>query len=133
MSINNDYNDIEPVPEKKDGRQTGINFARYIGPAGCAIVLVFMIAVILTCITSGRDPIPGYEPPRSMDYYAQNPEELALELRENVLPELEGGVDAQVSGDTVTVTVRKDKFAVTRSAVLRYFDSALLEFAESPD
>ena len=92
-----------------------------------------MIAVILACFTSGRDPIPGYEPPETMEYYSAHPDELARELEENVLPELEGGIGARVDGDTVTVTVTKDKFVVTRSAVLRYFDSALLDFEESGD
>lgn len=98
-----------------------------LGPFGCVLALVLMAAALALCFTAGTDPIPGYEPPESGAYYAAHPDELARELAENVLPRLEGEAAVSVSGGTVTVTVEPDRYAVTRSALLRFFDGALLE------
>ena len=102
-----------------------------LGPFGCVLALAVMVMALVLCFTAGTDPIPGYEPPESSDYYAAHPDELARELTDNVLPRLEGEASVCVSGDTVVVAVEPDRYAATRSALLHFFDKSLLEIMPS--
>lgn len=114
-------------PEPKP--TAGQSFVKNIRPAGCALFLLLAVLVTAICLTSGRDPVPGYEPPQTMEYYAANPEALASELETNVLPYLEYEMSVSVTGGTVTVTVEDENFVAGRAAVLRYFDESLFVFA----
>ena len=87
------------------------------------------VLVTVICLTSGRDPIPGYEPPQTTEYYAAHLPELAAELEENVFPALSAySLAAEPGESTVTVTVEAGNLAAARSAILRYFDQSLLDF-----
>ena len=113
------------TPKKTAGQQ----FVKSIRPAGCALFLLLAVLVAAVCLTSGRNPIPGYEPPQTAAYYAEHPDSLAAELSENVFPALpEYDMTAAVTGDTVTVTIDSDHFVVGRAAILRYFDESLVTF-----
>ena len=117
------------TPDTPEPKPTaGQTFVKNIRPAGCALFLILAILVTAICLTSGRDPVPGYEPPQSMEYYAANPEALASELETNLLPWLEYEISVSVTGETVTVTVEDENFVAGRAAILRYFDEALFRF-----
>lgn len=116
---------LPQAPKATAGQQ----FVRAIRPAGCALFLVLAVLVAAVCLTSGRNPIPGYAPPQTAEYYAGNPEALAAELEESVFPALpEYDMAAQVTDGAVTVTIDSDHFVVGRAAVLRYFDEPLITF-----
>ena len=121
--------DERKAPEEQSWDSAGQSFVKRIGPAGCVLFLALAVLVGAICLTSGRDPIPGYAAPETTEYYAAHLDELAAELEENVFPALpDYALGAAVTGDTVTVTVDSGNFAAARAAVLRYFDESLLTF-----
>lgn len=109
---------------------TGQDFIKKIGPAGCALFLLLAALTAVLCLTVGRAPIPGYKPPHDTAYWAAHTDELAAELTDNVLPRLEYSARAEADGNVVVVTIDPDGFAVTRAAILRYFDESLFSFRE---
>lgn len=109
---------------------TGQEFVKWLKPAGAALFLVVAVLVTWICLTAGQDPIPGYEPPQSSEYYAQHLDELKEELERNVIPKLEGEAFCEASGDKLIVTLTAGNFAVTRSAIIQYFDPELFEFID---
>lgn len=116
----------ESMPEPKP--TAGQTFVKTIRPAGCALFLMLAILVTAVCLTSGRDPIPGYEAPQTMEYYAENPEALVAELETGLFPALEYDMTANLTGSTVTVTIEDENFVIGRAAILRYFDESLFTF-----
>lgn len=114
--------------EEKRPENPGAQIVRWLKPGGCILVLLLTAIAMLYLFTSGRDPIKGYSPPQSSEYYAQHPEELARELTDNVLPLLSGAESAEVSGGRVAVTLTGEDYAVARAAILRYYDQSLFEF-----
>ena len=115
------------APEQKP-QQSGQWLWKNLKPFGCVLCLVLMVAMIAICLSAGRDPIPGYEPPQDSEYYAANPGELEAELEANVLPHLEGIVDCEAGEDRVCITIDEAVFAKSRSAVIQYYDVDLFEF-----
>jgi len=118
------------------GDSAGQDFVKKLRPAGAALFLILFAVVTLFLFTSGRDPISGYEAPHDAAYYAasaQTMEELCEELRENVLPRLDGPASCRYDSGTNTVVVSIDdsRYAVVRSAVLRYFDASLFTFEKN--
>ena len=99
-------------------------------PAGCVFVLILAVLMILTCFSAGKDPIKGYAPPESGEYYAGHLDELKAELEARVFPALEGVEACRVTGDTLTVEMAHDRFVVNRSALLRYFDEELFTLVQ---
>ena len=88
------------------------------------------MAVLVTavCLTAGRDPIPGYQPPEPASYADDMPT-LARVLEEQVFPALpDYDMTVAVTGDKVTVTIDSEHFVVGRSAILRYFDEDYILF-----
>lgn len=121
--------DEKKRPDAEPHATAGESFVKRIGPAGMALFLILAVLVAAICLTSGRDPIPGYAAPETAEYYAAHPDELAAELEENVFPSLpDYTLSAEAAGDTVTVTVENGNFAAARAAILRYFDESLLTF-----
>ena len=116
----------ESMPEPKP--TAGQTFVKNIRPAGCALFLILAILVTAVCLTSGRDPVPGYAAPQTMEYYAENPAELVSELEENVFPALEYDMTAAVTDGSVTLTIEDENFVIGRAAILRYFDESLFVF-----
>lgn len=114
--------------------KAGEEFVKMIRPFGCVLFLVASVLILILCLTSGRDPIPGYESPHDTAYYTENAaatEELIQELNNRVFPELDGVLDCRTDEDgAVVITIDSACFAVTRSAILRYFDESLFEFKE---
>lgn len=121
--------DEQRIPEPK--QTAGQDFLKRIGPAGCVLFLALFVLVTAICLTAGRDPVPGYEAPHETEYYVNHLDELADELNEHFLPQLETPAQAAVAGGTVTITVQDDTFVVVRSAVLHYFDESLFTFETS--
>ena len=123
--------ELEKLPERqpeKKPEQSGQWLWKNLKPFGCILCLVLMVAMILVCLTAGTDPIPGYEPPESNEYYAENHAELMAELEEKVFPNLEGVISCYEFGERVKVVIEHEHFAQTRSAIGRYFDISLFEF-----
>ncbi len=123
--------EIERLPERgeeKKPMQSGQWLWKNLKPFGCILCLVIMVLTVAICLTSGRNPIPGYEPPFESEYYAQHTEELTAELEENVFPHLEGILFWENDDGIITVTLAEESFAASRSAILRYFDAELFEF-----
>ena len=118
----------EKRPAQQEKLTAGQAFVRSIRPAGCALFLVLAVLVTALCLTVGRDPIPGYRPPERASYENDLPV-LAQVLQEQVFPALpDYELTAEVTGDTVTVTVEQGNFAAARSAILRYFPEDLITF-----
>ena len=109
----------------------GEDFIRKIRPIGCACFIILAILVTIICFTAGKDPIKGYSAPQSTEYYAGHLEELKAELEENVFPNIDGVAGCEIDGSVVAVYLEKDDLAVSRSAILRYFDKSLFDFREA--
>ena len=102
-----------------------------IRPAGAALFLIVAVLVTVLCLTSGRDPIPGYQAPQTTEYYAAHPEALAAELEENVFPALpDYGMTAEITDGGVTVAIDSAHYIKGRAALLQYFDVSLLTIVE---
>ena len=118
-------------PEREEKEHPGFQIVRWLKPFGSGLVLLIFILFLVYAFSTGREPIKGYTPPHDGKYYAQHLDELADELNGTVLALVDPEATAEVTGDVVTVTIPKDSFVVTRAAVLRYFDSQLVQFEES--
>ncbi len=118
-------------PEREEPEHPGFQIVRWLKPFGSGLVLLIFILFLVYAFSTGRAPIKGYTPPHDGAYYAQHLDELVDELNGTVLPLVDPEAGAEVTGDTVTVTIPKDSFVPTRAAVLRYFDSQLVQFEES--
>ena len=117
-------------PEREEKEHPGFQIVRWLRPFGSALVLLTFILFLVYAFTD-HSPIKDYTPPHDGAYYAEHLDELADELNNTVLALVDPKASAEVTGDTVTVTIPTDSFVVTRAAVLRYFDSALFTFKES--
>ena len=117
-----------PLTEETEQETAGQQFIRRIGPAGCFLFLALAVLVTMVCLRAGTDPVPGYESPYDTAYWIEHPDALAEELNQNLLPRLDGSSMAEVVDNHVIVTIDDSDFAVTRSAVLRYFDRTILDF-----
>ena len=118
-------------PEREEKEHPGFQIVRWLKPFGSGLVLLIFILFLVYAFSSGREPIKGYTPPHDGAYYAEHLSELADELNDTVLALVDPKASAEVTGDVVTVTIPKDSFVQTRAAVLRYFDSKLVQFEES--
>lgn len=109
----------------------GEEFVKWLRPGGCALLIIIFVLVLIVCFSSGNDPLPGYESPHDTAYYAQNDAsltELGEELEENVFPQLEGEETWFIENGRVVVVFEDGQFAVSRAAILRYFDDGLFDF-----
>ena len=122
---------LPPAPEREEPEHPGFQIVRWLRPFGSGLVILIFILFLVYAFSSGRAPIKGYTPPHDGAYYAQHLDALADELNDTVLPLVDPEASAAVTGDVVTVTIPTDSFVVTRAAVLRYFDSQLVQFEES--
>lgn len=109
----------------------GQEFAKWLRPVGCALFLIVAVLVTWVCVTAGNDPIPGYVPPENAASFSSNPAALRAELELNVFPRLEGDFTCEISGDRLIVTISSENFAVSRSAILKYYDQRLFEFVNA--
>ena len=121
--------DQEKTPVQSEAKPTaGQAFVKSIRPAGCVLFLVLAVLVGAVCLTAGRDPIPGYQPPEPASY-AGDLTVLADALESQVFPALpDYDMQAAVTGDTVTVTIDDAHFVVGRAAILRYFPEQYITF-----
>jgi hypothetical protein len=108
----------------------GEDFIKKIGPVGAALFLLLGVAVTVILLTAGRDPIPGYAPPQDTAYYAAHLDELQAELESGVFPALDGVVSCRETDEHLEIVIRKEDFAITRAAILRYFDPSLFLFVQ---
>ena len=118
-------------PEREEHEHPGFQIVRWLRPFGSGLVILIFILFLVYAFSTGREPIKGYAPPLDMEYYAEHPDALEDELNTIVLPLVDPEASAAVTGDIVTVTIPSDSFVQTRAAVLRYFDSQLVQFEES--
>ncbi len=122
-------NEQTPAPAEKKS-SAGQDFIKKIGPWGCALFLALFILTTVLCFTAGSNPIKGYEPPQSRDYYAANPDVLIAELEQTVFPQLPYDMTAGMVGDQVTVRIAADDLVMGRAALLQLFGHDLLAFEE---
>lgn len=118
-------------PEREEAEHPGFQIVRWLRPFGSGLVLLIFILFLVYAFSTGRAPIKGYTPPHDGAYYAEHLDELAEELNGTVLALVDPEASAEVTGGVVTVTIPADSFVPTRAAVLRYFDSQLVQFEES--
>lgn len=116
--------------DEKPKESSGQQIVRWLRPAGCALVLIISIIFVVTCFTSGRDPIPGYAPPQTSEYYSGHLDELKAELEAHVFPAVNGVEACRVEGGKLRVDIEEKSYAVTRAAILKYYDQSLFEFVE---
>ena len=122
---------IVPPPEPAEEKEhPGFQIVRWLRPGGAALVLLLGILFVVQCFLTGREPVKGYQPQHDTAYYTAHPDALADELNDALLPQVDAEASAAVTGDIVTVTVPHDTYITTRAAVLRYYDTSLLEFIE---
>ena len=108
----------------------GQEFVKKIRPLGAIFFIAISALFIVIGFTAGTNPIPGYEPPHDSAYFAQNVytlKELQKELQTNVFPHLEGVISSEVKDDRLKIIIASERFATTRSAILRFFDESLFE------
>ena len=124
---------MDPLPESNRPAETaGQQFVKSIRPVGAALFLLVAVLVTVICLTSGRDPIPGYAPPETTEYYAAHPEALVRELEENVFPALpDYEMSAEAADGGALVTVDSEHYVAARAALLQYFSVSLLTFEEA--
>ncbi len=122
---------LAPAGEPQKPEQNRIWLWKTLKPFGCILCLVCLAVMLIVCFTGGTDPIKGYEPAESMEYYAADTEALIAELEANVLPRLPAIEALRAEDGKVVVTVDPERFATTRGAVLRYFDEDLLVFEKA--
>lgn len=109
----------------------GQDFIKKIRPAGCVLFIALAVFTTVLCFTVGADPIKGYEPPHTDEYYAQHLEELRQELEENVFPHIEGVVSSRVGDGVLVVELHTDRFASARAALLHYYGEELFELVRT--
>ena len=124
---------LPPAPEREEKEHPGFQIVRWLKPFGSGLVILIFILFLVYAFSTGREPIKGYAPPRSGEYYAAHLDELAEELNDVVLPLVDPAANAEVTDGTVTVAVPHDSYVPTRAAVLRYFDASLLTFTEKSE
>lgn len=123
--------DIRPEPNRPH-ETAGQQFVKSIRPIGAALFIIVAILVTAICLTSGRDPIPGYKAPETTAYYAANPEALVQELEENVFPALpDYDMTASATETGALVTIDSAHFVKGRAAILQYFSVSLFTFEEA--
>lgn len=117
----------EPSEEKE---HPGFQIVRWLRPGGAALVLLLGILFVVQCLMPPRAPVPGYKAPHDTEYYAQHLDELADELNENLLPQIDeyAYADYKDGWKVVYVTIDSETFSTTRASVLWYYDESLLEF-----
>ena len=103
---------------------------RTLRPAGCIAVLLLAAVMVYMCFTTGKDPIPGYSPPESSEYYAVHPDELKSELEANVFPHLKGLQDCRIVDGRLQISFEYDSFVASRSVLLRYYDESLFRLVQ---
>lgn len=121
-------NEQEEV-KRTDGRDTGKIFVSKIGMVGCVMFLIMLVGFLLVCFLSGsKSPIEGYEPPYESEYYIENPEELALEINENIMPQFESIIECYYEDGKVVIITEEAEYFAVRSALLDYFNEELFDF-----
>jgi len=120
--------------KRTDGRDTGKLFVGKIGLLGCVMFMIMLVGFLLVCFFAGsKSPIEGYEPPCDSEYYIENTEELAMEINENIAPQLDGIVECYYEDDKVVVVAEEAEYFTIRSALLDHFEEELFDFRKDTD
>lgn len=107
---------------------TGQEFVKKIGKFGCAMFLIVLVGFLAICFFVGsKSPLKDYQPPEDVQYYAENPEELAQEINDNIAPTLTGIRQCYCEDGKVVVIIDEGDYFTVRSALLDYFDEELLD------
>lgn len=107
---------------------TGADFVKKIGPAGCIIFLLISLAFFVMCFKSGGAPIKGYSVPHDSDYFAEHLDELKAELETNVFPHLDGIRSCELTGKTLTIAIDSESFDTSSEAISHYYRDELFNF-----
>ncbi len=109
---------------------TGEEFVKKIRPIGAAFFLFLLVMFLVICFTANSAPLKGYNRPRTNEYYAAHIDELADELRDNLIPAL-GYEDVSVTAEDgrAAVAAPPDVLEDVKKDILYYYDENLLEFA----
>ena len=110
---------------------TGESFLKMIKPVGAVLCILVTVLFLIMCFTSGKNPVPGYEPPNSSEYYGQNISELKTELEQNLFPHLKGIDNCYEDNGKICVIISRNDFVPTRAAILRFYDQELFEFLQA--
>lgn len=114
--------------DKERAPHPGFEIAGWLKTGGCIFVLALTVVGMALLFTSGRDPIEGYEPPESSQYYASHLPELKEELEARVFPRLDGVERCYEQDGVLVVVLSGQGYAASRAAILQYFDGSLFEF-----
>lgn len=105
---------------------TGQAFVNKVGPVVCALILIMFITVTVILFTARGVAVPGYTPGNTSEYYADHLDELAAELRDNMLPLLDaGGVTVSVENGKIVFTGGEKEAAAAKLGALHYYDAGL--------
>ena len=121
---------VQP-PDTEEKEHPGFQIVRWLRPGGAVLVLLMGILFVVQGLMTGREPVKGYAPKHDTAYYTAHLDALAEELNEDLLPQVDQTARAEAGEKTVTVLVPHETYITTRAAVLRYYDTSLLEFKES--
>lgn len=106
---------------------------RALKPFGCFLVLICFVGMLITCFSTGKEPVKGYAPPETSEYYARHLGELKAELETNLFPYLEGVTGCREADGVLEIVIEGGSFVVTRAAVLRYYDRELFTFIQAEE
>lgn len=137
MTMNSPDNGGETPEICREARKTeaahpGFQIAGRLKLGGCILVLVLTAAALIILLTSGTEPIKGYKPPMSSEYYGTHMDEFRAELEENVFPRLKNVESWSVKDGKMYIVLTGEDYAVARAALLHYYSGDLFVFA-SPD
>lgn len=105
------------------GQQT----VKALKPLGCALVLLIMVAYFIMCFTT-KAPLEDYQRKETSDYYAENMEELKVELEENMFPLIEGTEACELDGSVLTVYLEPEHFDDSKKIITHYYSDELFNF-----
>lgn len=117
--------------EDQSTGHAGLDFAQMLKPIGMFMVLGLFILVTALMFSLGSNPLAGYVPPETSEYFSQDASrrsELKSELEENVFPRLNGVEDCFIEDEIIVIEASQEDMKAIRKAILRYYDKDLFYF-----
>lgn len=107
----------------------GEGFVKFIRPAGAALFLILFVIVTVFLFTAKGTPVEGYEPPHDSSYYREHTEELAAEIKENMLPLIGAeGVTVSFADGRILVEGGEEGVRAVRQGVIHYYAEEFFVF-----
>lgn len=138
MNESNENKEITQEINESELRQDRLiagreQLVRTLKPFGCFLVLFCFVSMLALCFSTGREPVKGYAPPESSEYYAGHLDELKAELEANLFPYLEGVTGCEEADGVLEIVIESDSYVTTRAAVIRYYDRELFSFIQAEE